>query len=138
MRTKADTVALYRDAFLLGKDEQKVKDFDERSLEKQYTAIMNWKRNQKKKAAKEGLKPTVKEVLNHIKAANNKIKNLVAMTPQESQKLNDAIEGLKGVVADYEKNKKQLLINELRAQKMKLDSEGQNLERKIAELEQQL
>lgn len=41
---KTETIALYRDAFLEGKDEETRRKFDEKDINKQYSSIIAWRR----------------------------------------------------------------------------------------------
>ena len=135
---KSETVALHRDAYLLGKDEEAIKRFNEKELEKQYIAIMNWKRKQNAAAGVSALSSTVKDVLAHLKEAHKSLQKLETLSPKDSEKLHNAVEDFKQSIIDFEKIKKQQLIQELKSKKDKLYSEGQDLERKIEALQQEL
>ena len=98
---KSETVALYRDAFLAVKDEDAIQKFAEKELEKQYIAIMNWKRKQKASAGMSALSSTVKDVLSHIKEAHKSLQKLETLSPKDSEKLHMAIEDFRQSINDF-------------------------------------
>lgn len=130
---KSETVAMLRDAFLAGKDVEAIKKFDAKDLEKQYIAVMNWKRRQNLTT-----NTSVKDVINLLKKAHKSLAGLEALSPKDSQKLHAAIDDFKSSMENFEKLKKQQLINQLKSEKERLLSKGQSLDKKIEALQQEL
>lgn len=141
MRMKRpETIAYYRDKFLEGKSEEYKNNFDQKNIDQQYAAIMNWKRSAKNLGNATGdlAKVTISNVISHLKNAHKTLANLATLSPRESAKLQELIDSFRGTIDNFDRVKKEQLIAELQTQKEKLQKDSDSLSRKIEELQQQL
>lgn len=134
---KTETIALYRDAFLEGKDEETRRKFDEKDINKQYSSIIAWRRR-RNISSDDDEQPSAALALELLKKAKKVINDLDSLSPRDSEKLWDAANEVADDVNNFDRIKKSRLIKELESEKEKLQRQGENLERKIEALKQQL
>lgn len=139
-RTKGETIAEYRDLFLEGKSDDYKNKFNEKSEDQQYAAIANWKRNAKNlgAATKDLAKVTAATVVGYLKDAHKKLVKLETLTPKEAQKIQNVLDAVKGAIDNFDKIKKQQLIEVLKSEKEKLARQNQDIDQQIAKLQNEL
>lgn len=121
---KSDTVARYIDDFLKGKSEDVQERFREKSLDKQYSSIMQWRSKQRRKD--QPVAPGT-DLLNDLKAIKAKLQKAPEITGAECRLLYAEMDGLRQALALYEEERKQRRIRELEAQKEAIARELQSL-----------
>lgn len=139
-RSKTDTINELRDQFLAEKSDDYKNKFNQKTVDQQYAAIANWKRNAKNlgEATKDLAKVTAASVIAYLKDAHNKLTKLETLTPKEAQKIQNVIDSVKDSIDNFDKIKKKQLLKVLESQKKKLAEQNQNLDRQIQELQNEL
>lgn len=139
-KSRTETVAENRDAFLAGKSEEQINKFNEKTLDQQYAAIAAWKANAKKlgDSTKEVAKATAATVVSYLKEAHKKLQKLESLSPKEAQKLMNMLETVKGSIDNFERMKKEQYLAYLKAEKEKLQKQGNDLEQQIQNLQNEL
>ena len=77
---KSETIALYRDAYLEGRDEIDRRAFEEKDEARQYAAIMSWRRRQEQAATDREASPAA--VLEAVKRARKVLLALTELAPK--------------------------------------------------------
>lgn len=139
-KSKSETIAEFRDEFLANKSEEYRNKFNEKNLDQQYAAIANWKRNAKNlgQATKDLAKVTAGTVVSYLKDAHKKLQKLETLTPKEAQKIVNALDAVRGSIDNFERMKKQQLLDVLKNEKVRLAKQGSDLDRQIEELQNEL
>ena len=139
-QSKAATVAQYRDQFLAEKSDDYKNKFDQKNLDQQYAAIANWKNNAKKfgMATKDLVKVSAKTVMGYLKDAHKNLVKLENLNPKEQEKIVALLDKVKDTINNFDRVKKEQLLNNLKNEKEKLAKQGCDLDRKIEELQNQL
>lgn len=139
-RSRSETIAEYRDEFLSSKSEDYKNKFNEKTLDQQYAAIANWKKNAKNlgMATKDLAKVTAATVMSYLKDAHKKLQKLETLTPKEAEKIVGLLDSVKGVVDNFDRIKKQQLIEVLKNEKEKLAKQNSDLDRQIEKLQNEL
>lgn len=141
---KSERIALYRDAYLKGKSEEECRRFDEKDVEKQYGAIMAWKRRKDEAARQyrranateeEATPRTIAAVLIRVKSDIHSLKSL---SDEDRGMLYDALNGALDEVNNFDRYKKAELLQRLESQRDEIYRQGEDLNRQIDELRQQL
>lgn len=136
---KKDVIALYRDAFLEGKDEEAIRRFDEKDLSKQYGSIMAWKRRQRLANADGNTEQSsVNSILELLKKAKKDVAALESLLPKDRERLSTAINLLKEDIDNFDRIRKARLLRQLESEQEKMNREKDNLDRKIEALRQEL
>lgn len=136
----SETIAENRDAFLEGKSEEYRNKFDQKNQHQQYVAISNWLRNARNlgSATKDLAKVTANTVMGYLKEAHKKLVKLENLSPKEASKIQSLLDNVKGAIDNFDRIKKQQLIDSLQSEKAKLQKQGDNIDRQIEELRNQL
>ena len=139
-RSRSETIAEYRDEFLSSKSDDYKNKFNEKTLDQQYAAIANWKKNAKNlgMATKDLAKVTAATVMSYLKDAHKKLQKLETLTPKEAEKIVGLLDSVKGVVDNFDRLKKQQLIEVLKNEKEKLAKQNSDLDRQIEKLQNEL
>ena len=139
-KSRTETVAENRDAFLAGKSEEYVQSFNQKTLDQQYAAIANWKRSAKDlaKSSKDLAKATAVTVVGYLKDAHKKLQKLEQLTPKEAAKLQEMLDSFKDTINNFDRVKKQQYLEYLKTQKQRLEKEGEGLSKKIEDLQKEL
>lgn len=139
-RSKSDTIAEYREAFLAGKSEDYRKKFDEKNENQQYAAISHWKSSAKNfaGATKDLAKVTATTVVSYLKDAHKKLKDLETLSPKESAKIISVLDSVKDTIDNFSRLKKEQLLDTLKSEKEKLQKQGMDLDRQIEALQNEL
>lgn len=124
---KTETIALYRDAFLEGKDEIDRRKFEEKDIDRQYAAVMAWKR--RKTLAEAAGNSSAASIAAMLKNARKSVAELPELSPKESERLLALVDSLREDIAGFEFIKKGRLLRALRSQRSSLDKEIEQLER---------
>lgn len=137
---RSETVEKLRDEFLNTKSEEYRNKFNQKNIDQQYAAIANWKRNAKNlsMATKDLAKVTATNVVAYLKDAHKKLQKLETLTPKEAQKILNLLDKVKGSVDNFDRIKKQQLLVSLKNEKAKLAKQGNDLDKQIEELQNQL
>lgn len=125
---KSETIALYREAFLEGKDEIDRRKFEEKGEDRQYAAVMAWKRRKALAAAADKNNPGM--IAATIKNLRKTLVELPELPPKEAEKLLSLADALRDDIANFELIKKGQLLRKLRSQRSSLDREIEQLENK--------
>lgn len=123
---KSETIALYRDAYLEGKDEIDRRNFEEKDEARQYAAIMSWRRRQELATTGKEASPAV--VLDTIKKARKLLLALTELAPKDRERLSGATAELKEDIDNFDFILKGRRLRELRNQRSSLDKEIEQLE----------
>lgn len=123
---KSETIALYRDAYLEGKDEIDRRSFEEKDEARQYAAIMSWRRRQEQAATDREASPSA--VLEAVKKARKVLLALNELAPKDRERLSAATAELKNDIDNFEIILKGRRLRELRSQRSSLDKEIEQLE----------
>ena len=124
---KSDTIALYRDAYLEGKDEIDRRKFEEKPDDKKYAAIMAWKRRQTLSAEMRD-KPSVNTLVETLKKICKDIENLPELSPKDASKLQALTESITYNITNFDMIKKGQRLRMLKSQRSSLDKEIEILE----------
>lgn len=122
---REETINKYLEKYLEGKSEQQRAEFMAKDTNKQYSAIMAWKRRSSLKKAVEGI--TAAEVLKHIKTLPTLISMVDILSAQQIQTLLGELDKVRAKLENYEADRARREIEELEKRKQELD-------RKIARL----
>ncbi len=123
---KSDTIALYRDAYLEGRDEVDRRAFYEKDEARQYAAIMSWRRRQEQAATDREASPS--GVYDLIKKARKVLLALNELAPKEKERLSIAANELKNDIDNFDIILKGRRLRELRSQRDSLAKEIEMLE----------
>ncbi|MDE6421927.1 MAG: hypothetical protein K2K95_00750 [Muribaculaceae bacterium] len=123
---KSDTIALYRDAYLEGRDEIDRRAFYEKDEARQYAAIMSWRRRQEQATTDREASPS--GVYDLIKKARKVLLALNELAPKERERLSVAANELKTDIDNFEIILKGRRLRELRSQRDSLAKEIEMLE----------
>lgn len=123
---KSETIALYKDAYLEGKDEIDRRSFEEKDEARQYAAIMSWRRRQEQAATDREASPS--GVLDAVKKARKVLLALNELSPKDRERLSAATAELKNDIDNFEIILKGRRLRELRSQRSSLDKEIELLE----------
>lgn len=136
----SETVAEWRDKFLADKSDDYKNKFNEKSIQQQYAAIAQWKKNLNNlgMATKNLAKVTATNVVNYLKDAHKKLQNLENLTPKEREKIVAVLDSVKDTLDNFDRKKKEQLLDAYRNQQQQLAKQGDELARKIEELQHQL
>ena len=141
---KTERIALLREEYLRGKSEEERRQFDEKDVDKQYGAIMAWKRrkNEAQKKAKETVEEKEEATVSSIVAVLCKVKDdihsLKALTDEDRGRLYDAFNAATDQVNNFDRYKKSELLQRLESERDEVFRHGESLNRRIDELRQQL
>lgn len=127
---KSETIALYRDAYLEGRDEIDRRNFEQKDEARQYAAIMSWKRRQDIAAGVKEVPavPTPAIILDLIKKAHKALLSLDDLNPKDTAKLSEACGKLKEDIDSYGMIVKGRRLKELRSRLSDLSREIEQLE----------
>lgn len=123
---KSETIALYRDAFLEGKDEIDRRKFEEKTEDKQYAAIMAWKR--RKSLSESAVDNSAAGIIDVLKKARKNILSIQNLSAKDSEKIAKLAEALADDVKNFDLIKKGRRLRELKSQRSSLDREIEILE----------
>ncbi|MDE6335335.1 MAG: hypothetical protein K2J63_11360 [Muribaculaceae bacterium] len=123
---KSETIAMYRDAYLEGKDEVDRRSFEEKDETRQYAAIMSWRRRQEQAATDREASPSA--VLDAVKKARKVLLALNELAPKDRERLSAATAELKADIDNFDIILKGRRLRELRSQRTSLDKEIELLE----------
>ena len=126
---KTETIALYRDAFLEGKDEETRRKFDEKDINKQYSSIIAWRRR-RNISSDDDEQPSAALALELLKKAKKVINDLDSLSPRDSEKLWDAANEVAGDVNNFERIKKSKTIKKFKKEKKKPQGEREKIKKK--------
>ena len=139
-KSRSETIAEYRDAFLSEKSDEYKAKFEQKNEDQQYAAINHWLKSAKDlgEATKGLVKATAATVLGHLKDAQKKLLKLETLTHKETQKIQELLDKLKNSINDFDRIKKQQLIEVLKSEKKKLAKQNETIDRQIQDLQNQL
>lgn len=141
---KTERIALLRDEYLKGRSEEERRLFDEKDVDKQYGAIMAWKRRRQesskkvKETAEEKEEATVASIVAVLNKVRDDIHSLKSLTDEDRGRLYDAFNAATDQVNNFDRYKKSELLQRLESERDEVFRHGENLNRQIDELRQQL
>lgn len=122
--SKEATVAQYIDEFLKGKGEQVCREFRERPVDKQYSSIIQWRRN---KRIKERTPRSVTEIHNALAKIGEMIEHVPEIPEADSVKMFRSIEALSDQLRQYLERQKMRRIQMLEEENRRIQEELQAL-----------
>lgn len=139
-KSREDTVALYREEMLAGKSEKFIEEFNAKDTNRQYQAIMNWRRTIRKNQAptNDRLLYSFANFVKIMKEADEVIENLATLNPKDSEKALELIELVKSKIINFDKIKKQRILDDLMKEEELINKQGDNIRKKIADLKKEL
>lgn len=123
---KSDTIALYKDAYLEGRDEIDRRAFYEKDEARQYAAIMSWRRCQEQAATDRDASPSA--IYDMLKKARKVLLALNELSPKDRERLSAATNELKNDIDNFDIILKGRRLRELRSQRDSLAKEIEMLE----------
>lgn len=139
-RTKEETIAIYLNDFLSGRTKEFIDKFNQKTTLQKYGAIINWRRN--KRLREESInsisKNNTDEFFKLLKSARKEADNILSLSQKESKKAILLIEEIKSIIVNFDKIKKQRIINDLLNQEQKILKEKDNIRRKIETLQEEI
>lgn len=123
---RSETIALYTEAFLEGKDDVARQKFEAKNDNQKYAAIMTWKRRKALSSASE--KPSAATVITSLKNIKKTIAELSDLPSKDSEKILALLDAIREDVNNFEYIKKGQLLKKLRNQRSSLDREIEQLE----------
>ena len=139
-KSKSETIAENINEFLAEKSDDYKNKFYQKSESQQYAAINHWLKSAKNLGvATKGLaKVTASTVMGYLKDAHKKLVKLETLSPKEAQKIQELLDKVKGAIDDFDRIKKQQLIEVLKSEKEKLAKQNEILDNQIRDLQNQL
>ncbi|MDE6532959.1 MAG: hypothetical protein K2M27_05440 [Muribaculaceae bacterium] len=122
-----ETIALYREAFLEGKDEIDRRRFDEKPEDKQYAAIMAWKRRQSLSSESRD-KVSAAAIAESLKRVKKDVEMLTELSQKDSEKLKAIIDSIDYDIVNFDLIQKGKRLRMLKSQRSSLDREIEILE----------
>ena len=141
MRTSiTQTIADNIDAFLADKSDDYKNKFYNKTERQQYAAINNWKRNAKNLgvATKDLAKVTASNIVAYLKDAHKKLQKMETLSPKDKQKIVSWLDNIKGSLDNFDRIKKQQLLEALQSEKVELAKKNDDLEKQISNLQNEL
>lgn len=134
---KTDTIALYIDEYMSGKSDEDRNKFLEKPVDKQYAAIMAWKRR-KEIAGASGSPASPAAMMEVLKKIKKTIPELDNLSQKDADKLRSTLNEIIYDIDNFDKIKKAQLLRELENEKDRISRQGEDLDRKIEALRQEL
>ncbi len=126
---REETIAKHLEAYLEGKSDQQREAFLRKDINKQYSAIMAWKRrNGLKKATDGGI--SAADVMKHIKGLQCLIPMVATMTRQQIDSMLAEVEKVKDLLNGFEAERARREIEDLERRKRELDEKIAQLREK--------
>lgn len=135
---KTDTIALYRDEYLAGKDDEARRAFDEKSVERQYSCIVTWRRRRKLTAPAKNDTSSPTAIADSLRKLRDALHALPSLADSDRQKILEAAEAVADDVRNFDRIKKGQLLRELQSEQEKMNREREQLEQRINALRQDL
>lgn len=129
---KEDTIRLYAEQFLEGKGESARQQFYSKSMERQYTSIMAWRRRHgvgKKEAGVD-----INSLVESMRNVSDAIPLIEQLSERDRSRLREAAERIVGVIADFDNIKCRQEISRLEE---KMAEDRRRLEELHARLQQE-
>lgn len=136
-RTRKETIEHYRSDFLEDKSEEYKKRFDDKDLNKQYAAIMNWRKKIKKANEEQQgeANHTFPVFFEYLKAANSELSALVSLSPKEADKTRSILNDISNKVENFNKIQMQRKLDILLKEEERLQKERNHLMKKITKMQ---
>lgn len=139
-RTKQETIDFYRKDFSAGRSDEFILQFNSKDVNKQYAAIMNWKRSLRNQEISDNKEKqyTFSKLMKHLKDAKFTLENLSSISQKDVEKACEIIDIIKDGIENFDRIKKQRVLEDLIKQEEKLQKEGNSLRKKITDLKNEL
>lgn len=134
---KSETIALYIEEFLEGRSEEERQRFHEKDLAKQYSSIMAWKRRRDLASNADNLS-SVTSMFETLKKIRKAIPNLEVLPQKDADKLRGVLNEIHDDINNFDRIKKGQLLRELENEREKIARQGENIDRQIEALRQEL
>lgn len=126
---REETIAKYLETYLEGKSDEQRAAFLSKDINKQYSAIMAWKRRGALKKVTEG-GITATEVMKHIKGLQGLIPMVSSLTRQQIDSMLAEVEKVKDLLNGFEAERARREIEDLERRKRELDEKIARLREK--------
>lgn len=117
---REETIRLHLEQYLEGKSEEEREAFLAKDLNRQYSAIMAWKRRAGLKKAAEGI--TAADLLKHIRSITRLIPLATSLTPRQVTEITEALDEAREMIGNYERDRARRELQELERQQKDLQS----------------
>lgn len=116
---KSETVKLYIDNYLSGKTPEFCEQFRNKSVDKQYSAIMSWRRKQR---LAEDTPQTCDEIVEHIRRTRTLACNMPDITESEVARIENEISALSHFLSEFKMRIRQREIEELERKRSEIEA----------------
>lgn len=125
---KEDTVKLYAEKYLEGKSEEKRNEFFAKDVNRQYSAIMAWKRRESLKD-EEAL--NVNDLLKHLRSLRRLIPLIEDLTSKDIDKLTAETDEIRKLLDSYESEKARKELERLEREQQELQQRIEMLKNRV-------
>lgn len=126
---KEDTIKLYAEKYLEGKSEEKRNEFFAKDVNRQYSAIMAWKRRESLKD-KEAL--NVNDLLRHLRSLRRLIPLIEDLTSKDIDKLTAETDEIRKLLDSYESEKARKELERLEREQQELQQRIEMLKNRVS------
>ena len=116
--SKADTIQKYLDEYLKGKPEEKIREFHEKPLARQYAAIMAWKRRNEEREKGKGL--SAADVIKHAVGLKTLIELTDNFNEKDMQKMREALDAARESLDNFHRMRKERELRQLEREQQEL------------------
>lgn len=126
---KEDTIKLYAEKYLEGKSEEKRNEFFAKDVNRQYSAIMAWKRRESLKD-EEAL--NVNDLLRHLRSLRRLIPLIEDLTSKDIDKLTAETDEIRKLLDSYESEKARKELERLEREQQELQQRIEMLKNRVS------
>ncbi|MBD5231459.1 MAG: hypothetical protein HDS66_04810 [Bacteroidales bacterium] len=122
--SKEATVAQYIDEFLKGRSPQSCEEFRSRSIDRQYSSIIQWRRS---KRIKESTPQSTAEIIDTLASVSRMIANAPEISDADRQSISDRLNSLHQQLDEYMERQRTRRIEELEQESRRISERLQEL-----------
>lgn len=127
--TKAENIALHRNAYLEGRTEEFIRKFDEKPEQQQYSAVMAWKNRCEKKQGPAKHSPA--SICELLKEAHKILLSLQDLSRKDAERISSFALRISDDSINFEIIKKDRRLKQLNSERERLDKEIRELEQSL-------